>query len=62
VLTISDIDGFTSDGGMVGFNTAGNRINFEINVAASKRAGLAIGAQLLQIATLSPDERMGVGP
>jgi hypothetical protein len=52
VLTISDIDGFASRGGMIGFATTASKVRFEINAAASKRAGLAIGAQLLQLATL----------
>jgi hypothetical protein len=62
VLTMSDIDGFAADGGMVGFSNAGGTIHFEINVAASKRAGLTIGAQLLQIAALSANEHAGAGP
>jgi hypothetical protein len=62
VLTVSDIDGFASDGGMVGFRSADGRTQFEINVAATKRAGLTIGAQLLQIAALNSDERSDAGP
>jgi len=62
VLTMSDIDGFTADGGMVGFSNTDGTIHFEINVAASKRAGLTIGAQLLQIAALSATEHVGAGP
>lgn len=57
VLTMSDIAGFASDGGMVGFRTTDGRTQFEINVPATKRAGLTIGAQLLQIAALGPGER-----
>ena len=62
VLTISDIEGFASSGGMVGFSSADGRVQFEINVAASKRVGLTIGAQLLQIASLSADPTMDAGP
>ena len=62
VLTISDIDGFAAQGGMVGFSTNDGRVNMEINSAASKRAGLDIGAQLMQRATLVADERSGVKP
>jgi hypothetical protein len=62
VLTISDIEGFASRGGMVGFATTASKIHFEINAGASKRAGLAIGAQLLQLATLVDDGRMDVKP
>jgi hypothetical protein len=62
VLTMSDIDGFAAAGGMVGFNTTDGAIHFEINVAASKRVGLSIGAQLLQIAALSTNEHADAGP
>jgi hypothetical protein len=62
VLTISDIDGFAGQGGMVGFSRVDGKIHFEINAAASKRAGLTFGAQLLQIAALSTDERMDLRP
>jgi hypothetical protein len=62
VLTISDIEGFAAAGGMVGFGTTGGATRFEINVAASKRAGLSIGAQLLQIAALSASEHADASP
>jgi len=62
VLSISDIEGFAAAGGMVGFSSADGRVQFEINVAASKRVGLTIGAQLLQIASLSPEPSMDAGP
>jgi hypothetical protein len=62
VLTVSDIGGFASAGGMVGFSTTGGRTQFEINVAAAKRAGLAIGAQLLQIAALGTEAHTDAGP
>jgi hypothetical protein len=61
-LTISDIDGFAAEGGMVGLTSAAGTLHFEINVAASKRAGLTFGAQLLQIAALSADQRMDARP
>jgi YfiR/HmsC-like len=57
VLTISDIDGFSAQGGMIGLSSTANKIHFEINAAASKRAGLEIGAQLLQLATLIDVQR-----
>jgi len=62
VLTISDIDGFAAEGGVVGFSSVDGKIRFVINIAASKRAGLTFGAQLLQIAALSADARMDVRP
>lgn len=62
VLTISDIDGFAAQGGMAGFSTTEVGVNIEINSGASKRAGLDIGAQLLQRATLVADARSDVKP
>jgi hypothetical protein len=62
VLTLSDIAGFAAAGGMVGFSTSDGRTQFEINVAAAKRAGLAIGAQLLQIAALGSEARPDARP
>ena len=54
-LTVSDIDGFAAQGGMIGFTVTANKITFQINSAACRRAGLEIGAQLLQLATLVTD-------
>ena len=59
VLTMSDIEGFAAQGGMVELATSAGKIAFRINPDASRRAGLEIGAQLLQLATLvggSPGE------
>jgi hypothetical protein len=62
VLTISDIEGFAAQGGMVGFSGSDGTVDLEINSAASKRAGLDIGAQLMQRATLVADARPGAKP
>jgi hypothetical protein len=56
-LTVSDIDGFAAQGGMIGFTVADNKIKFQINSAACRKVGLEIGAQLLQLATLVTDNR-----
>ncbi len=55
VLTVSDIEDFAAQGGMVGLKTIGSKVRFEINPAAGKSAGLELGAQLLQLATLVAD-------
>lgn len=49
-LTVSDMAGFVARGGMIGLITVNGKAAFEINRAASSRAGLTIGAQLMQIA------------
>lgn len=61
-LTISDLDGFAGQGGMVGFATRDGKLSFQINPAASARAGVEIGAQLLQLATLVNARRSEAKP
>ena len=62
VLTVSDLDGFASAGGMIGFVTVDSKIGFEINPAASRRVGIKIGAQLLQLATLINEHQSEARP
>ena len=50
MLTVSDLAEFVAHGGMIGFTAANGKTGFEINRTASSRAGLTIGAQLMQIA------------
>jgi hypothetical protein len=60
-LTVSDTPGFAARGGIVELQARGSRIGFAINVAAYRRAGLAISSQLLELATLldTPSEAGG---
>lgn len=51
VFTVSDIDDFAADGGMVEFYQADGKIRFKINHGAFKEAGLVISAQVLKLAT-----------
>lgn len=50
VLTIGDGPGFVQNGGMIGLKTAGNRVRFDINLAAARRAGLKLSSQMLKLA------------
>jgi hypothetical protein len=50
VLTVSDTFNFTRQGGMIQFVLEGNRVRFEINLAAAQRAGLTLSSQLLKVA------------
>lgn len=52
VLTVSDIPEFASKGGMVGFAIDDGRVKIEINVEKAKKAGLKIGAKLLEVARI----------
>jgi YfiR/HmsC-like len=50
VLTVSETDHFTEDGGMINFVIEDNRIHFQINNDAAKKAGLTISSKLLNLA------------
>jgi hypothetical protein len=49
VLTVSDLPGFASAGGMINFIVVETRISFEVNVDAAERAGLKISSQMLKV-------------
>ena len=51
-LTVSEIENFAPRGGMIQLKKESNKIVFEINVEAAKRAGLAMHAQLLKLAKI----------
>jgi YfiR/HmsC-like len=51
VLTVSDLPGFTSSGGMIQFVLKENKVRFEVNLAAAEKAGLSFSSQLLKVAT-----------
>ena len=50
VLTVADIPDFVKQGGMIQFVLDGNTVKFEINLAASRRAGLKLSSELLKVA------------
>ena len=52
VLTLSDADGFATNGGMVGLTIRNKRVGIQINVANYERVGLSVNSQLLQLAEL----------
>jgi len=52
VLTVSDMPGFATRGGIVELQSRDNRVGFEINAAAYRRAGLVVSSQLLQLASV----------
>jgi YfiR/HmsC-like len=51
VLTVSDIPQFSQRQGMIQFVLEENRIRFEVNLAATQRAGLTLSSELLKVAT-----------
>jgi hypothetical protein len=51
LLTVSDIPDFTKRGGMIQFVLDGNRVRFEVNLAAVQRARLNLSSELTKLAT-----------
>lgn len=51
VLTVSDLPGFTGNGGMIQFVLRENKVRFEVNLTAAEKAGLTLSSQLLKVAT-----------
>jgi YfiR/HmsC-like len=50
ILTVADIDGFTSRGGMIQLGKEKNKIRMHINLRAAKAADLTISSKLLRVA------------
>jgi hypothetical protein len=50
VLTVSDVDDFTRQGGMLGLVRADRRIVFQANTSAIRGAGLLVSAKVLKLA------------
>jgi hypothetical protein len=54
ILTVSDVEGFATRGGMIRFLTDQNRIRFRINLDAAKAASLTVSSKLLRAAQIVP--------
>jgi hypothetical protein len=52
VLLIGENDSFTADGGSIRFYTENNKIRFEVNLDATRAAGLKLSSKLLQLAKI----------
>jgi hypothetical protein len=50
ILTVGDHPEFLKRGGMIQFVLEGNRVRFEVNLAAAKKAGLNLSSELLKVA------------
>ena len=62
VLTVSDSEGFTDQGGMISFKPQNNRIRFLINLDNTQSAGLKLSSQLLQLAEVTGNKQKGGPP
>ncbi len=52
ILTISDTRNFSRVGGMINLVLINNKVHFEININAARRANLRISSKLLSLATI----------
>lgn len=52
VLTVGESEGFAQKGGIINFYTEQNRVRFEINLDAARRAHLSISSKLLNLARI----------
>lgn len=59
VLIVGESEHFVQDGGMVGFLLEENKIRFEINLEAAKKAKLKISSKLLALAKTVIDSQGG---
>jgi hypothetical protein len=51
-LTVSEIEGFATQGGIINFISERNKVRFEINPEAARRTGLNVSSELLKLARL----------
>jgi hypothetical protein len=58
VLTVSEVDGFLSAGGIINFVPGANQPVFDINLAASRKVELTISSKLLRIASKVIDKEV----
>jgi hypothetical protein len=56
ILTIGHVKGFTQAGGIINFFTEEDRLRFEVNLDAAKRARIKLGSQILMSAEIVKDK------
>ncbi|MCP4714353.1 MAG: YfiR family protein [Deltaproteobacteria bacterium] len=56
ILTVGELDGFARMGGIINFYEVNNKLKFEINIDAARKAGLKISSHLLKLARIIRDE------
>jgi len=52
ILTVSDLDEFATQGGVIGFVLTDNKIRLRVNLQAAKEAGLTLSSKLLRPAQI----------
>jgi hypothetical protein len=58
ILTVSEIDGFARQGGVINFYLEGKKVRFEINTAAAQREGLKVSSQLLSLGKIVESQEL----
>jgi hypothetical protein len=57
ILTVGEMDGFASEGGMVNFTHEAGRLRFEVNTDVAGDARLRISSRVLQLAHIVKSEK-----
>jgi hypothetical protein len=57
VLTVSDIDNFAANGGIINFFRDGTKVRFAINPLAAQHEGLKLSSQLLSLGKIIQPEK-----
>jgi hypothetical protein len=52
ILTVGETEAFARQGGIINFITVDNKVRYEINLDAAKRADLDISSKLLRLAKI----------
>lgn len=60
VMTVSDEPHFPRRGGIIGFTVVKNRLRFEINLSAAKRAKITLRSRLLRLGKIVAPENRAV--
>ncbi|WP_310565941.1 YfiR family protein [Hydrogenophaga sp.] len=50
VLTVGDLPGFVSAGGMIGLRVDASRVRFDVNLGSAQQVGLVLNSQMLKLA------------
>jgi len=59
ILTIGETPGFATRGGIINLTLQDNKVRFEVNIEAAKRANLNISSRLLALARIVPQSADG---
>jgi hypothetical protein len=56
ILTVGESENFIQMGGIINFFTVNNKIRFEVNITAAKRANLTISSKMLKLARVVKED------